>query len=132
MDTFDRLVESFKTHGLGQEAAELAAKGRDFSTVSEAREAYRRNGAIVEAERQATDAQKTVASGQSAPLLSDARKLVESAAHASLKMRPDEAHAFATRLQERELPRRGTDGTARWLKTFAEGLSVRLQEAGTR
>lgn len=133
MNTFDRLVESFKGMGLNQQAAELAAKGRGYSTVGQAREAYRRHDAIAEAERRATQATGAAAPAAPAPTLSAATALAESAAVTALGMRPDEAHRFALELREREQRRQGTDDrTARWLQTFADGLKVPLREVAGR
>lgn len=123
MNSFDEMVGMFETNGLSREAAEIAARGRDYATVAEAREAAILNDRLTAAQ-EAADETTAYAPPGTPPALAEAVALAESAARTRLGMPFVEAREYVEDLTRREVARRGDGGAARWLKQFAGAVGA--------
>lgn len=122
---YDGMQDLFRTLGLTEEQARIAACGRQYRSESQARTAE-----IADLRAEAAEAAEAYAAGTSvtAPAVED-RGLVEgrqaatSAAQSALRMDAAEAEAYVARLEVREVNRGGPVHAGRFLTTFAAGLA---------
>jgi hypothetical protein len=111
MDTFDRMVATFKRMGLSESAAKLAV-ARGQGTEQQVREAWRSGEAAAEASRMR----------ESATAVPPIVEQTAVAARTHLSMSDGEARTFAAQLHEREVRRAGPAHAESYLRTFVEGL----------
>ncbi|GAA1550403.1 hypothetical protein GCM10009827_083840 [Dactylosporangium maewongense] len=121
MSSFDNMVATYRAAGLTEEAARVAAVGRDYRSEAEARAAWDRHDQLVEAERSAALAMLNPQ--VPAPALASETLAVIEAAQTKLGMTRTAAREYALGLQNRETRRNGAGHAKTFMREFASSLN---------